>query len=201
MIAANAMFNDLSSPLSLLETRRSAKPRDMIAPGPDEAQLCHILAIASRTPDHGKLAPWRFITVNEDQRPKLEAKLREAYLLAKPDAGRLELESIHEFAHQAPSLVIVLSVPRTDSQIPVWEQELSAGAACMNLLSAAHALGFTACWLTGWAAYSNAVRDLFGGPGTRIAGFMFIGSPSRPLEERPRPEFGSVVQTWTPPSA
>jgi nitroreductase len=80
----------------------------------------------------------------------------------------------------------------------LWEQELSAGAACMNLLSAAHAMGFVASWLTGWAAYSDAVRDLFDGPGTRIVGFVFIGSPSRDLEERPRPELDHVIKAWDP---
>ena len=86
--------------------------------------------------------------------------------------------------------------PRAESHIPAWEQELSAGAACMNLLHAAHALGFAGGWLTGWAAYSDAVRDAFGGAGERIAGFVFLGTPSRELEERPRPEMAAVVSRW-----
>ncbi|MGE3746203.1 MAG: nitroreductase [Sphingomonadaceae bacterium] len=195
------MFNDLSSPLSLLSTRRSGKPRDMIAPGPDDAQLRQILGIAARTPDHGKLAPWRFVTIGSDQRDILAAKLREAYLVDKPNAGRLELDSIDAFAREAPCLVVVLSAPIRDSHIPVWEQELSAGAVCMNMLTAAHAMGFVASWLTGWAAFSDQVRDLFGGPETRIAGFIFIGSPSRPLDERPRPQFDAITKKWDPPTA
>ena len=89
-----------------------------------------------------------------------------------------------------------LSTPIAGSKIPVWEQELSVGAACMNLLTAAHASGFVGSWLTGWPPYSDAVRDAFGGPGERIAGFIFIGSPSRDLEERPRPDYDSVVKNW-----
>ena len=90
----------------------------------------------------------------------------------------------------------MLSSPRTDSQIPLWEQELSAGAACMNLLHAAHAMKFAGGWLTTWAAFNDQVRDAFGAAPERIAGFIFIGTPSRPLEERPRPDLETVIQTW-----
>ena len=195
------MFNSLKSPLDLLSTRRSGKARDMVPPGPDETQLREILRIAARTPDHGKLAPWRFVTISGDQRGQLAASLRSAYLAEKPEAGRLELEAAENFAREAPCLVVVLSAPATDSHIPLWEQELSAGAACMNLLTAAHAMGFVANWLTGWAAYSDRVRDLFGGPNTRIAGFIFIGTAGRALDERPRPELEFVVSKWAPPAA
>jgi len=194
------MFNDRSSPLSLLTSRRSGKARDMIAPGPDDAQLRDMLAIAARTPDHGKLAPWRFVTVSADQRDILGARLRAIYLADKPDAGRIEIDAVEAFAHEAPTLVVALSAPVRTSHIPIWEQELSAGAACMNLLTAAHAMGFVASWLTCWAAYSDTVRDLFGGAGMRIVGFIFIGSPSRLLEERPRPELDMVVSAWEPPT-
>jgi nitroreductase len=190
------MFNDTSSPLTLLKTRRSGKPRDMIAPGPDSSQMKTILNAAMRVPDHGKLAPWRFIEVTPDQRGALATLLTDAYLSEKPEAGRLELESIAQFAAQAPALIIVLSSPVQGSKIPVWEQELSAGAACMNLLTAAHALGYVASWLTGWPAYSNTVRDAFGGENDRIAGFIFIGTASRELDERPRPEPRAVASLW-----
>ena len=193
------MFNDTSSTLKLLATRRSGKPRDMVAPGPNDAQMRTILAAAARVPDHGKLAPWRFVVVGADQRGALATVLTTAYLAEKPKAGRLELESMTQFAHQAPALVVALSAPDRDVKIPVWEQELSAGAACMNLLTATHALGFVGGWLTGWPAYSTAVRDAFGAPTERIAGFIFIGSPDRTLEERPRPEYDAVVSHWTLP--
>ena len=190
------MFNDTSSPLALLRSRRSGKPRDLAAPGPDDAQLRAMLEIATRTPDHGKLAPWRFVIVGANQRVALADLLERAYRAEKPDAGRLEIEAMHQFAHQAPTLVVALSSPVEPSKIPLWEQQLSAGAAVMNLLHAAHAMGFAGGWLTGWPSFSDMVRDAFGKPSERIAGFVFIGTPSRPLEERPRPEYDDVVSDW-----
>ena len=95
---------------------------------------------------------------------------------------------------------MLLSTPVAGSKIPVWEQELSAGAACMNLLHAAHAMGFAGGWLTGWPAFSDAVRDAFGQAPERIAGFLFLGTPSRPLDERPRPDLDRIVSHWTGPS-
>ncbi|OYW23095.1 MULTISPECIES: nitroreductase [unclassified Sphingomonas] len=194
------MFNDLSTPLSLLTTRRSGRPREMIAPGPDAAQLDAILAIAARTPDHGKINPWRFVIVPDAARSALSTLITTAYLAERPDAARLEIETLEAFATQAPTLVVVLSSPNLERKIPIWEQELSVGAACMNLLHAAHAHGFVGGWLTGWAAYSDVVRDAFGAAPERIAGFIFIGSPARDLEERPRPNPGSVISVWVPPA-
>ena len=155
-----------------------------------------ILTAAMRTPDHGKLAPWRFVIVAEDQRDRLSNLLTSAYRKEKPEAGRLEIEAMDQFARQAPALVVALWSPVTDSKIPLWEQELSAGAACMNLLHAAIALGFGAGWLTGWAAYNETVRDAFGQGHEKIAGFIFIGTSSRPLEERPRPDYDSRIRKW-----
>jgi nitroreductase len=190
------MFNDISSPISLLETRRSGNPRDMIAPGPDETQLMRIMNAAMRVPDHGKLFPWRFVVVDGDKRDALSNLLTRAYRTEKPDAGRLEIESMDQFARQAPALIIVLSAPVDGSKIPLWEQELSTGAICMNLLSAAHALGFVGSWLTGWPAYNEQVHAALGQTGERIAGFIFIGSPGRPLDERPRPEPAQIIRHW-----
>ncbi|WP_314372154.1 nitroreductase [Sphingomonas paucimobilis] len=193
-------FNDRSTPLTLLATRRSGKPRDLIAPGPDADQLAEILRIAGRTPDHGKLAPWRFVVVAPEARGALAQVITTAYRAERPQAGATEIAALEQFAHQAPSLVVVLSSPRSDSHIPLWEQELSAGAACMNLLHAAHAMGFAGGWLTGWPAFSDAVRDAFGQAPERIAGFLFLGTPSRPLDERPRPDLDRIVSHWTGPS-
>jgi len=190
------MFNDRTTPLSLLKTRRSGKPREMVAPGPSADQLLEIIEIASRTPDHGKLFPWRFVIVPDDARDALAAKLGAILMAEKADCGPRDVEAAEQFARQAPALVVVLSAPVAEHKIPVWEQELSAGAVAMNLLHAAHAMGFVGGWITGWAAYSEAVRDLFGKAGERIAGFMFIGSPVRPLEERPRPALSEIVQFW-----
>ena len=190
------MFNDRSTPVALLRTRRSGKPRDLISPGPDDAQLREILEIAQRTPDHGKLAPWRFVIVPQDRRNALAALFETAYRAEKPDAGRLEIESMHQFAHQAPTLVVALSSPVARSKIPVWEQELSVGAAVMNLLHATHALGFAGGWLTGWPSYNEDVRKAFATGDQRIAGFVFIGTPGRPQEERPRPNYADIVSVW-----
>jgi nitroreductase len=193
------MFNDLSSPLALLRTRRSARPRDLVAPGPDAAQLREILSIAARTPDHGKLAPWRFLHVRQEDRGALAAALEGAYRADKPDAGRLEIEAAHRFAHQAPELVVVFFSPKESIKVPAWEQELSCGAACMNLLLATHATGFAGGWVTGWAAFSQAVHQALGArPGERIAGFFFLGTLNAEQEERPRPELDDVLSIWTP---
>lgn len=192
------MFNDTTTPLSLLLSRRSGKPRDMIAPGPDAAQLKTILTAASRVPDHGKLNPWRFVTVATDQRETLADLLVSAYQAEKPEAGKLELEAMVQFARQAPSLVVVLFTPVASSKIPLWEQQLSVGAATMQLLNAAHALGFVGGWLTGWPTYSDQVRKAFGSADAQIAGFVFLGTASKPLEERPRPNLDDVVQHWQP---
>ncbi|WP_174290932.1 nitroreductase family protein [Sphingomonas bacterium] len=190
------MFNDLSTPLSLLATRRSGKPRDLVAPGPDLPELRQMLAIAARTPDHGKIAPWRFIIVRDDQRDAFAALLAQAYRAERPDAPAADLAGVEQFAHQAPALVVVMSSPRHDHKVPVWEQELSAGAAAMNLLHAAHAMGYAGGWLTGWAAFSPQVRDAFGTAAERIAGFLFIGTPARALDERPRPDLDRVISEW-----
>lgn len=189
-------FNDRSTPLSLLQTRRSGKPRDMVAPGPSAAEIEAMVAIAARTPDHGKLSPWRFVIVPDDQRPALALKLVEILRAEKPDATPRDEEAAAQFATQAPALVVVLSAPVIGHKVPLWEQELSAGAACMNLLHAAHAMGFVGGWLTGWPAYSDAVRDLFGAAPQRIAGFVFLGSPARALEERPRGDLSQIVSRW-----
>ena len=195
------MLNDTSSTLTLLETRRSGRPRDLVAPGPSDEQLERILAIAARTPDHGKLFPWRFVTVAADQRAAFAELLLRALPEHDPNATPAHAAKALEFAHQAPSLVVLVSAPTPDHKIALWEQELSAGAASMNLLLAAHAMGFVGGWITGWAAYSETVRAAFCAPGERIAGFFFLGSPRLPLEERPRAPLATLVRRWTPPGA
>ena len=192
------MFNDLSSPLSLLRTRRSGKPRDLVEPGPSPDELHQILEMALRTPDHGKLHPWRFVHVPRDKRADFAAVLERAYRIDRPEPGRLEIEANDRFAHQAPELIVALSSPTPEHKIPVWEQELSCGAAIMNLHFAAHAMGYVAGLVTGWAAYSDEVLKAFGAPPERIAGFLFIGTPGAELEERPRPQYGEVVSEWMP---
>jgi nitroreductase len=194
------MLNDLSTTLSLLATRRSGRPRDLAAPGPDADQLRRILEIGMRSPDHGKLVPWRFLHVAKARRDDFQAMLERAYRSGKEDEpGRLELEAVHRFAHQAPELIVLVSSPVEGTKIPIWEQELSCGAAGMNLLLATHALGFAGGWVTGWAAYSEEVRCSLGLQGQeRVAGFLFLGTPGVPLEERQRPIYDDVVHEWEP---
>jgi nitroreductase len=170
-----------------------------VAPGPSAAELSQILTIAARIPDHGKLSPWRFVHVPAAARGALQVLLERAYREERAEAGRLELEAVERFAKQAPDLVVVLSAPVKSSKIPLWEQQLSCGAACMNLLNAVHALGYAAGWVTGWATYSETVRQAFaGGSDDRIAGFIFIGTPSAGLEERPRPPLAEIASEWVP---
>ena len=193
------MLNDRSSAISLLETRRSGKPREMVAPGPSEDELHQILNIAMRVPDHGKLAPWRFVVVGKDQRDHLAVLLHKALQAEDECAGPAHHEKEDQFAQQGEALIVVISSPIAGHKIPVWEQELSAGAAAMNLLTAAHAMGYVGGWITGWRAYSPMVNAAFAEPGERIAGFIFIGKPGRELEERLRPDPARIVKKWAPP--
>ncbi|MEO6199210.1 MAG: nitroreductase [Sphingomicrobium sp.] len=193
------MLNDASSPLSLLQTRRSGRPREMVAPGPTPAELEQILTIGARTPDHGKLFPWRFVTVGDDQRDDFAQLLSNALAEQEPDAPPAKFAKAEEFARQGKALIVVISAPVADHKIPEWEQILSCGAAAMNILHAANAVGYAGGWLTGWAAYSERVRAAFCGPGERIAGFIFIGTPGRELEERPRPILATIARPWQAP--
>ena len=191
------MFNDTSSLKSHLATRRSGKARDMVAPGPDADELRAIIELALRTPDHGKLAPWRIVTIAGDQRERFAGLLKEAWVAENPGAAGMDLSALDQFAHQAPSLIVLISTPVPGAKIPVWEQQMSAGAVGMNLLHAAHAHGFVGSWLTGWAAYSPDVAAAFGArDGDTIVGYFFLGTSGAPLSERPRPEYDDVVKAW-----
>ena len=195
----DTMLNDTSSLLSLLETRRSGKPRDLVGPGPTAEEMERILSIAARTPDHGTLTPWRFVTVADDQRDALAALLLEALAEENPEATAAHREKEESFAHYAGQLVVLVAAPVQGHKIPVWEQELSCGAAGMNLLLAAHALGYVAGWVTGWRAYSEHVQAAFCEPGERIAGFIFIGHARFDLTDRERPFLETVRKAWQPP--
>jgi nitroreductase len=193
------MLNDRSSILSLLETRRSGKPRELIGPGPSGEELGRILTIAARTPDEVTLSYWRLVSVADDQRDALEALLLRALAEHEPDASPAKQQKERDFAHYQGTLVVLVSAPVPDHKIPLWEQQLSCGAAGMNLLLAATALGFIPGWVTGWRAYSEIVRLAFCGEGERIAGFIFIGHEARELEDRSRPELAAVWRAWQPP--
>lgn len=189
-------MNNLSSPFDLLASRRSGKARDMLAPGPTDAQLAAMLSAAMRVPDHGKLTPWRFVVVETSARPALATLLVDSYGKEKPLASKTEVEAMRNFALQAPSLVVLMAKLNPQSHIPIWEQELSVGAAAMQLLNAGHAMGFVGNWLTGWASYSAAVAAALCEEGERIAGFFFFGTAGKPLEDRIRPEAETVVRRW-----
>jgi nitroreductase len=192
------MLNDRSSLLSLLETRRSAKPRCMAGPGPSGQELEQILRIASRTPDHGKLTPWRFVVIPDEQRDAFGALLRQALADEDDCAPIAKHNKEDEFAHYGGTLVVLVSAPTPGHKIPLWEQELSCGAAGMNLMLGAQALGYDVGWVTGWRAYSPRVTAALCDPGERIAGFIFIGHSNVGLDERLRPEPGEVVRRWEP---
>src|SRR3954451_24534254 len=182
--------------LKLLQTRRSLKPIELIGPGPSAAEIETLLTIASRVPDHGKLAPWRFIVFEGEARlaagRAIETAFRAKYPEAKPD----QLDYERNRLARAPLVIAVVSRAGPHVKIPEWEQVLSAGAAAMNLVTAAHALGYAANWITEWYAYDRGVLDALGvAPNEKIAGFVHIGRVKEKPEDRPRPPLGDIV-TW-----
>ncbi len=190
-------FNDTSSTLQLLLSRRSGKARDLTLPGPSDVQWRDILQAAIRVPDHGKLNPWRLVDIPAPARPAFADAIEDAFRIEKPSASPAEIDGVRAYALQAPRLVAVISHPDPAHKIPVWEQELSVGALCQNLLICAHAQGFLGNWLTGWPAYNPSVLQALGGAaGDKIAGFIYVGSCSKNLDERPRPDFDAVVRRY-----
>ena len=189
-------LNDHSSALALLETRRSGRPRDLVAPGPSEQELHRILTIASRVPDHAQLVPFRFVVVGADQRDALADLYCAALAKAEPGAPPPKIAKAIANAHAAPCLVVLVSRPVPGHKVPLFEQELSCGAAGLNLLHAATALGFAGGWITGWPAYDPTVAAAFCGEGERIAGFIYLGTPATVLEDRPRPRLDAIVSRW-----
>jgi nitroreductase len=178
--------------LALLLSRRSGSAKAMKEPGPSKKQLADILQAGARTPDHGKLFPWRFIVFEGKARKRFGDILAE---VAETEGERArQVEEERGRLLRAPVVIAVISAAREQHKIPVWEQELSAGAACQNILVAATSLGFVANWLTEWYAYHPLVKEKMGlKPGERVAGFIYIGSPKEELEERPRPEMDRIV--------
>ena len=180
--------------LAFLARRRSASALTLAGPGPDAAQVNDLIRLAARVPDHGKLAPWRFVILEGDAKVAFAARL-EAVAQARGDAvavaklGKLK----------APPLVIaVVASPKPAAAIPAWEQELSAGAVCTTLLYAALAMGYGANWITDWYAYdAEALAALGASTGETVAGFVMIGTPREPPQERERP--APSVTRWTGP--
>lgn len=180
--------------LDLLKTRRSVKPMEMAEPGPSAEEIDNLLTIASRVPDHGKLVPWRFIVFEGDGRTAAGEAIAAVFAAKYPEATADQIAFERKRLARAPLVIAVVSWAAPHVKIPEWEQILSAGAAAMSLVFAAHALGYAASWITEWYAYDRRVLDAFGlSANERIAGFVHIGRPVRPPEDRPRPDLASVM--------
>jgi nitroreductase len=183
--------------LDLLRTRRSVKPADLSAPGPSAAEIETLLGIASRVPDHGKLAPWRFIVFAGDARLKAGEQIARAFQADHPEAKPEDVAFERNRLARAPLVVGVVSRAGPHVKIPEWEQVLSAGAAAMNLVNASYALGYAASWITEWYAYDRRVLTALGvSAQERLVGFVHIGRPLRPPEERRRPALAEIVTRY-----
>ena len=190
--SANSLNRTGPATLDLLLSRRSGAARMLAAPGPSHGQLSDILKAAARVPDHGKLFPWRFIVFEGEGRERFADIL--VNVLAAEGVNPAQVDEWRGRVTAAPVMIGVVSCARELIKIPVWEQELSAGAVCQNMLIAAHSLGFVANWLTEWYAYHPVVKQKIGlKPGERMAGFIYIGTPQQALEERPRPDMSQVI--------
>ena len=178
-----------------LATRRSAPAQALTDPGPSPAEIEDILALGARSPDHGKLFPWRFVVLGRQSRAALaEALTPLAAWQPQPDKARAVLAKLTA----APVTILVISAPVPNLKVPEWEQQLSAGAVCMNLEHAANALGYAASWITDWYSYDPQALDVLDvGGGEQVAGFIHIGSLAETSLERPRPDLAGKV-TYRP---
>lgn len=182
------------SMIDFLLTRRSVAPLQMKGPAPDVEQLKTLLTIASRVPDHGKLAPWRFIVFEGDARARAGAQFAAIHKRKHPDASDDALQIERMRFQQTPMVIAVVSKAAPHVKIPEWEQELSAGAVCMNLTIAANAMGFVTKWLTEWIAYDRDVAAALGlSSHERIAGYIHIGHMTEKPAERERPVLADII--------
>lgn len=188
----------MSNPtLDHLLSRRSVSANALGEPGPDSGQLTQILTAAARVPDHKKLVPWRFIVFQGAAREAFGRVLAEVCRTEEPDPSAFRLETEAKRFLRAPVVVAVVSCAAKNPVVPEWEQVLSAGAACQNLIVAATALGFGAQWITEWYASSGGVkRALHLAESERVAGFIYIGTSREKPEERERPELTEIVTAW-----
>jgi nitroreductase len=179
--------------LAFLARRRSASALALRAPGPSAAELNTILTLAARAPDHGKLAPWRFVVFEGAAKAAFLADL-EAVAAAREDAAKA-LAKLGKI-RVPPTTVAVIS-RYVEGEIPEWEQRLSAGAVCTILTIAAQAMGYGANWITDWYAYDDAVGTLLKlAPGEKVAGFIHLGSTAEDPLERVRPDMAAIVTDW-----
>jgi len=186
--------------LQLLKTRRSVKPMELTGPAPSDLEIDTLLAIASRVPDHGKLTPWRFIVFAGDARFAAGESIAAAFRANRADATPEQIDFEAKRLARAPLVIAVVSRAGPHAKIPEWEQQLSAGASAMSLVLAAHAMGFAASWITEWYAYDRRVLDALGlAANERMAGFVHIGRPAKPPEERERPKLAAIVTRYSAP--
>ncbi len=184
--------------IDVLLARRSVPAAMLEEPGPDAAQLQKILTAGARVPDHGKLAPWRFIVFQGDTRISFGKVLADIVLKKNPDAADKQLEDERQRFARAPLVLGIISSPVEHPKVPEWEQVLSAGAACQNILIASNGLGFAAQWLTQWPAFDKDVADALNlGESDKIAGFIYIGTARNSFEDRRRPELDEITEYWT----
>jgi nitroreductase len=184
----------LPDAIELLKIRRSVKPREMSEPGPSPSELETILTIGARVPDHGKLTPWRFIVFESDARVRAGEVIAKVFARKNPQATAVDIDVERHRLTDAPLVIGVVSFTRPHPKVPPWEQELSAGASAMNMVTAATALGYGACWLTGWFAFDRDVLDGLGlKADEKLAGFIHIGTQTKPNEDRPRPALSDIV--------
>ncbi len=187
----------MSEALELLLTRRSVKAIDMVEPAPDDKTLRKILTAAARVPDHGKLNPWRFVLFEGKARKRFGAKLSEAAKKNHPEMDDEMVDAQAGLMTRAPLVVAVIFSPSDKKPIPEWEQMLSCGAVCQNLLVATHAAGFVGQWLTGWPTYdAHVMKEMGLKEGEKIAAYIHIGSMGEKPQERPRPELDLLVTRW-----
>ena len=189
------MKNDIKL-IDYLAARRSVPAFQMCEPSPSTAEIEQILTLAVRVPDHGKLAPWRFVVYRGEERARIGEALLEMALQKNPELSEEMIAVERSRFTRAPVVIGVISTAGPHVKIPEWEQLMSAGAVCLNLLMAANAHGFVSNWLTEWFAYNEKAYPLLGiRPGEKVAGFIHIGSTTFPVTERPRPALTDVV-TW-----
>lgn len=184
----------MTNTIEMLKTRRSVKPIEMTGPGPSLPELETILTLGARVPDHGKLVPWRFIVFEGEARNRAGDTLARLFKDKNPQATADQVEAERKKFLHAPLVIAVVSRAKPHVKIPIWEQELSAGASAMNIVVAANALGYVASWLTGWAAFDrDALRALGIADDEKMAGFIHIGRATRPAEDRDRPALQDIV--------
>ena len=185
-----------------ISQRRSVKAMDLQAPGPNSEQLQELLNAAARVPDHGKLGPWRFLCFQDEARQVFGDHLAQRFCALKPTAPEAAVAAERARFMRAPVVIGVISNAQTHPKIPQWEQLLSAGAVCQNLLVAANLLGFAAQWLTEWYAYDEVIDQLLGlNEGERVAGFVYIGSANAKPDERQRPDLPQRIRHWREPAS